>query len=166
MTKPKKHTESDQEPSKMENPAAKTDAENQTAASGARITQAEWEVMRVLWDAEGLLSASQVTAQLAVKSRWNPKTVRTFLNRLVQKKAVAAITPGPNGSALLHYAPLIDEVSLLRAKQETFLGRFLGGTIQAMLAGCIQSGEIPVDELIQLREVIDRQVSEQEGESP
>ena len=134
-----------------------------TKTTGAKITQAEWEVMRILWDASEPLPAAEVTAKLESKSNWKPKTVRTFLNRLVQKQAACAIKLGPPGFQRLHYAPLIDEVSTLRAKQETFLGRFFGGTIQSMLAGCIQSGEISTEELRELREMIDRQVTEQEG---
>ncbi len=130
--------------------------------SGAKITQAEWEVMRILWDATVPIPASEVAARLEDKAAWKPKTVRTFLNRLVQKQAVDAIKIGPKGAELLHYVPLVDEVSTLRAKQETFLGKFFGGTIHSMLAGCIQSGEISTEELLQLREMIDQQVKEQD----
>ena len=119
--------------------------------------------MRILWDADGPLPAAEVTAKLEHKSNWKPKTVRTFLNRLVQKQAAQAVKLGPDGFQRLHYIPLVDEVSTLREKQETFLGRFFGGTIRSMLAGCIQSGEITTDELRELREMIDRQVHQQEG---
>jgi BlaI family penicillinase repressor len=128
------------------------------SSAGAKITQAEWEVMRILWDADDPLSAAEVIARLEEKSNWNPKTIRTFLARLVQKQAVKAHKLGSPGFELLHFTPLIDEVSMLRAKQETFLGQFFGGTVRSMLAGCIQSGEISVDELLQLREMIDKQV--------
>jgi predicted transcriptional regulator len=101
---------------------------------------------------------------LKEKSKWNPKTVRTFLARLVQKQAVKVQKLGSEGYELLHYTPLFDEVTVLRAKQETFVGQFFGGTVRSMLAGCIQSGEIPVDELLQLRKMIDQQVKEQKGE--
>ena len=138
-------------------------SENDTKMAGAKITQAEWEVMRILWDAGEPLPAAEVTAKLESKSDWKPKTVRTFLNRLVQKQAITAIKLGPTGFQRLHYLPLIDEVSTLKAKQETFLGRFFGGTIQSMLAGCIQSGEISTEELQELREMIDQQVKQQEG---
>ena len=93
--------------------------------AGAKITQAEWEVMRILWDAGEPLPAAEVTAKLESKSDWKPKTVRTFLNRLVLKQAVSAIKLGPERGRFvdqrLHYAPLIDEVSTLKAKQERAL---------------------------------------------
>ena len=131
-------------------------------AVGTKITQSEWEVMQILWDADAPLPAAEVAAALEGKAKWKPKTVRTFLHRLVQKKAVQTVKFG----LLLHYLPLIDRTAALQAKQETFVGRFFGGTIQSMLAGCIQSGEIPIEELKQLREMIDRQVNEQKGGKP
>ena len=130
---------------------------------GAKITQAEWEVMRVLWDANAPLPAAEVAMRLEGKANWSSKTVRTFLNRLVQKQSVKTVKKGLPDYELIHYVPLIDESSAVQAKQETYVKKFFGGTVQSMLAGCIQSGEISTEELLQLREMIDRQVHEQKG---
>ena len=125
-----------------------------------RISESEWEVMRILWDAEGPLTAAEVIQEVARRlegrTDWKPKTVRTFLNRLVNKQAISAEKIGPPGFELLHYAPLIDEPTTLHAEQETFLGRFFGGTIQSMLAAYIESGKITQQDLRELREMIDR----------
>ena len=129
----------------------------------AKITQSEWEVMRVLWDANAPLPAAEVAARLDGKANWSPKTVRSFLNRLVQKQSIEVVKQGFSGYELIHYVPLIDESSALQAKQETFAQKFFGGTVQSMLAGCIQSGEISTKELLQLREMIDKQVHERKG---
>jgi len=129
--------------------------------TGAKITQAEWEVMQILWTADAPLSAAEVIARLETKANWNPKTVRTFLSRLIQKQAVHTVKRDRAGYELLHYVPLIDRTSALQAKQETFADRFFGGTVHSMLAGCIQSGEISIDELRELREMIDSKIEEQ-----
>ena len=129
--------------------------------TGAKITQAEWEVMQILWTADAPLSAAEVIARLETKANWNPKTVRTFLSRLIQKQAVHTVKRDRAGYELLHYVPLIDRAAALQAKQETFADRFFGGTVQSMLAGCIQSGEISIDELRELREMIDSKIEEQ-----
>jgi len=129
--------------------------------TGAKITQAEWEVMQILWNADAPLSAAEVIARLETKANWNPKTVRTFLSRLIQKQAVHTVKRDRAGYELLHYVPLIDRASALQAKQATFADRFFGGTVHSMLAGCIQSGEISIDELRELREMIDSKIEEQ-----
>jgi len=124
--------------------------------------------MRVLWDANAPLPAAEIISRLDGKENWSPKTVRSFLNRLVQKQSIEAVKQRFSGYELIHYVPLIDESSALQAKQETFAQKFFGGTVQSMLAGCIQSGEISTKELLQLRalideQVIDRQVHERKG---
>jgi BlaI family penicillinase repressor len=135
-------------------------------SAGAKITQAEWEVMQILWAAGKPMPAADVIALLEDLTNWKPKTIRTFLNRLVQKQAVEAVKIGSSGCERLHYVPLIDKPSVLRVKRETVVEKFFGGTVRSMLAGCIQSGEISLEELQQLREMIDQQVAEQKGGKP
>jgi BlaI family penicillinase repressor len=134
-----------------------------TQPKNARISESEWEVMRVLWDADRPLTAAEiierVSQRLEGRTDWKPKTVRTFLNRLAKKQVISAEKIGPVGFELLHYAPLVDEPSTLHAEQETFLGRFFGGTIQSMLAAYIESGNITQADLRELREMIDREMS-------
>jgi len=132
--------------------------------AGTKITQSEWEVMRVLWDANVPLPAAEIAARLEGKADWSPRTVRTFLNRLVQRQSVKAIKQKIWGYELLHFVPLIDEATALQAKQETFAQKFFGGTIHSMLVGCIRSGEISTEKLLQLREMIDQQVKEQKNQ--
>ncbi len=128
-----------------------------------RVTAAEWEVMRIIWDAGKPLPAAAVIRALEPNSSWKPKTVRTFLNRLVTKNVLRTLRLECDGQELLHYEPLIDEVTTLRIERKTFLGRFFGGAIQSMLSTCIEAGDIPVDELEAMRDMIDRHVASQKN---
>ena len=49
------------------------------------ITDAEWDVMQVVWSG-GHVSAADVISELAKKNGWNHRTVRTLLSRLVDKE--------------------------------------------------------------------------------
>ena len=131
-----------------------------------RISAAEREVMRIIWDAKEAISASEIIRALEPSSSWKPKTVRTFLNRLVAKKALRTLKREQNGQELLHYEPLIDEATTLRIERETFLERFFGGTLRSMLSTCIEMGEIPTEELEAMRDMIDRQVITQREQNP
>ena len=125
-----------------------------------QISQSEWEVMRVLWDVAKPITAAEVVQKLDGLSDWKPKTVRTFLNRLVAKKAISAQKRMIAGYELLHYEPLVDERSTIQAEQESFLGRFFGGTVQSMLASCIQFGSISKEELKELHDMIEKEMEE------
>lgn len=124
-----------------------------------RVTAAEWEVMRILWDAGKPIPATTIIKALEPNSSWKPKTVRTFLNRLVAKNVLRTLRREQDGQELLHYEPLVDEATTLRSEQKTFLDRFFGGTIRSMLSTCIETEEIPIEELEAMRDMIDRQVA-------
>ena len=57
------------------------------------ISDAEWEVMAVLWTTSPL-TANEVVDRLEGRKTWSPRTVKTLLNRLVNKKALAYETRG------------------------------------------------------------------------
>lgn len=49
-----------------------------------RISDAEWQVMRVVWTL-GQANSSQIIEQLAAKCTWSSSTVKTLLRRLEKK---------------------------------------------------------------------------------
>lgn len=54
----------------------------------SEITDAEWEVMRVVW-AHGRIVSREVVTILESKMEWKKPTIKTLLGRLVQKGALA-----------------------------------------------------------------------------
>jgi BlaI family penicillinase repressor len=50
------------------------------------ISDAEWEIMKVLWQAPGL-TANEVAERLSAQ-QWHPKTVRTMLDPLLKKEVL------------------------------------------------------------------------------
>jgi BlaI family transcriptional regulator, penicillinase repressor len=69
-----------------------------------RISDAEWQVMKVLWQ-ESPLTASIVIERLKSNSNWSPKTIQTLIARLVKKGALAV----NKESSLNQYYPLVLE---------------------------------------------------------
>ena len=49
------------------------------------ISDAEWQVMNVIWQGQPL-SAQEIVAALANQESWAPATIKTMLHRLVKKK--------------------------------------------------------------------------------
>lgn len=123
-----------------------------------RITTAEWEIMRVLWDAGRPMTATEVAIELEGKSHWQRRTVRTFINRLVKKNVVSAKKRVVAGLELLHFSPLVLEAETIQAEQENFLSRFFGGTVHSLLSSCIQKGQLSQEEMKQLRELLDQEI--------
>ncbi|AGM99461.1 CopY/TcrY family copper transport repressor [Streptococcus iniae] len=68
------------------------------------ISEAEWEVMRVIW-ARKQLKSSDIIDILQEKFQWSPSTIKTLLGRLVDKKLVGT---QKSGRAFL-YESLVNE---------------------------------------------------------
>lgn len=72
------------------------------------VTEAEWEIMRVLW-ANGAMTSREIIDILAEAMDWKPATIKTLIGRLREKNAVSA---QKNGRQYI-YEALISERELL-----------------------------------------------------
>lgn len=80
----------------------------------AKISSAEWEVMRVLWT-KGEATSTEITKILSSKQDWSASTVKTLLGRLADK---GYLTSRREGRTYLYQAILNEEESNLKAVQE------------------------------------------------
>ncbi|GMA69927.1 hypothetical protein GCM10025879_11730 [Leuconostoc litchii] len=48
------------------------------------LTISEWEIMRVIWTL-GEATSNQIIHIMYSKKKWQPSTVKTLLNRILQK---------------------------------------------------------------------------------
>jgi BlaI family transcriptional regulator, penicillinase repressor len=116
-----------------------------------KISDTEWEIMRVVW-AQHPISAADIIARLtASDSSWHPKTARTLLARLVEKKA---LDYEERGRAYV-YEPLVTEQECIAAASGTFLERVFGGSLTPMLAHFITHRRLTRAELDELRLLLD-----------
>lgn len=117
-----------------------------------RISETEWEVMKVLWT-EAPLTANDVIARLAARdSSWHPKTARTLLNRLVKKRALGFRR---DGRAYL-YRPLVAEQDCVAAVTDSFLDRVFGGALEPMLAHFVERKKLSAAERRELERLLRR----------
>lgn len=117
----------------------------------AKIAPAEWAVMEVLWG-KNPLSAAEVIDALQDESEWHPKTIRTLLERLVQKGALSR----EKRAGCFRYAPLVEREDCLREEGRSFLNRFFGGQLAPMVASFLDDAEVSRKEIEQLRALLDK----------
>lgn len=122
-----------------------------------RISEAEWEVMEVLWK-KSPRTASEVVEVLSGKGRWKRETIRTLINRLVRKKAVGFEKKGKQ----YHYFPFVKEAECIRKETKTFLKRFHGGSIEPMLADFVQEERLSPEKIARLRQILDQAARDQQ----
>src|SRR3972149_480764 len=93
---------------------------NPRADAPTRLSSAEWEGMKVLWD-HGPLAARDVFARLPRDQTWAYKTVKTFLARLVAKKALAY---DQIGNSYL-YRAAVDRAQMTRNEVRSIFDRLI-----------------------------------------
>ncbi|HZR19168.1 MAG TPA: BlaI/MecI/CopY family transcriptional regulator [Verrucomicrobiae bacterium] len=116
-----------------------------------RISDAEWDVMRVVW-ARRRVSANDIIAELQKRGAdWHPKTVKAFLNRLVKKHALGFEL---DGRAYV-YHPLIEESACAEAASLSFLERVFGGSLKPMVAHFVARKRLSPKEIRELKDLLE-----------
>jgi BlaI family transcriptional regulator, penicillinase repressor len=116
-----------------------------------QITEAEWEVMKVLWESSPH-TASEVADAVCERMQWHPKTVKTLLGRLVKKGALRFKEEGNRYS----YRPVFPRESFVAAESRSFLDRVFGGEATPALVHFVESVELSDEEIQELRTILDR----------
>ena len=117
----------------------------------APISDAESYVMEVLWRAVTPLPAEEVIAALIQTQSWKAATVKTLLNRLLKKGAIAA---QEDGRRFLYYAVLKREEWLAR-ESDGLLKRLFGGRIAPLVAHFGSQRKLSKSDIQELRKLID-----------
>lgn len=117
-----------------------------------RISEAEWEVMKVLWASLVPMSANEVIDRLSEYTDWSPKTVRTLLTRLVQKNALELNQSGK----VYTYVSLVDEEQCVRAETQSFLKRIYGGALKPMLVHYLKGEKLTKEDIEELKNILER----------
>jgi BlaI family penicillinase repressor len=120
-----------------------------------QVSDAEWEVMTVLWDASPR-TAAEVVEALSTRTTWAPKTIKTLLGRLVKK---GALRFKEEGNRYL-YRPVFPRERYVEEASKSFLDRVFGGKATPMLVHFVENAELSDEELRELRSMLDRKKEE------
>ena len=119
-------------------------------AKAPGISEAEWDVMKVVWDQEPV-AASDVADRLAAERQWHPQTVKTMLTRLVGKGALAYKAEGKR----YLYRSRISRDACVRSESRSFLSRVFDGSVTPAVVHLLTHSKLSDDELKQLRRILD-----------
>ena len=114
------------------------------------ISDAEWQVMEVVWAAHAPVTANDVVARLEQSTDWSPKTIKTMLNRLVNKGALGY---EPDGKRYL-YKPRVARDECVRVQSRSFLSRVFGGATGAALVHFVEEHDLSQAEIDRLRRAL------------
>ncbi len=121
-----------------------------------KISHAEWEIMNVLWE-QAPVSVNQIIDRLSGRKDWHFRTVRTLLDRLVEKQVVQIdSTRRP-----FLFSPIISRDDSIKAESESFMKRAFCGEPADMIVYLMKNMDLKPEELRKLKRMVEEMEDQQ-----
>ena len=117
-----------------------------------RLSDAELDVMNVLWASDSPLSATDVADAIGDDRKWSLATVKTLLSRLLSKQAIA---PARDGRRFL-YTPCIVRDSYVGAESRRFVDRLFGGRLSPLIVQLAEEDRFSSDDVAAIEALLAR----------
>ncbi len=115
-----------------------------------QISEAESVVMDVLWRRHPL-GADEVAAALASQQDWQEATIKTLLNRLLNKGAIAAERDGRR----YLYSPLLKREAWMLEESRGLLDRLFDGRVAPLVAHFSEQRKLSRKDIAELRKLLE-----------
>jgi predicted transcriptional regulator len=115
-----------------------------------QISEAESIVMDVLWRTSPL-AAEDVVAALGDAQQWQEATIKTLLNRLLNKGALAATKEGRR----FLYSPVLKREEWVHGESQGLLERLFGGRVAPLVAHFSQHDKLSQADIAALRKLLE-----------
>ncbi|MEO6433195.1 MAG: BlaI/MecI/CopY family transcriptional regulator [Sphingomicrobium sp.] len=117
-----------------------------------RLSEAELEVMEVLWAASQPLGATDVAERIPPQRQWTLATVKTLLSRLLAKQAIA---PAKDGRRFL-YTAMIERDIYVGAESRRFVSRLFGGRLSPLIAQMAEGEALDATDIADIEALLKR----------
>lgn len=121
-----------------------------------QISEAESVVMDVLWRRHPL-AAEDVVAALSERQDWQEATIKTLLNRLLNKGAVCAEKQGRR----YLYAPVLKREDWVLEESQGLLQRLFDGRVAPLVAHFSEQRKLSRKDIAELRKLLEELDDEQ-----
>lgn len=121
-----------------------------TTHSKQYITDAEWEVMRIVW-ANGPLASREIINHLLDIFPWKEGTIKSLINRLVQKEVLGKV----EGSKPFRYQATIQEKDAITKELDTYWERVCHKDSGKLLHHLIETKELSQSDITTLMQVLE-----------
>lgn len=115
-----------------------------------KISDAEWEVMKVLWERSPQTS-TEIIETIKEKIEWSPKTIHTLISRLVKKGAVSVDKKGSN----YEYSADVEQDEVIRAETKSFVNKLYNGSVHMLIANFLKDEHLLPEEIDELKRILE-----------
>jgi BlaI family penicillinase repressor len=113
------------------------------------ISEAESVIMEILWDRHPL-SADDIVAALAQSQQWQEATIKTLINRLLNKGAISAEAEGRR----YWYTPELQRENWLHRQSAGLLDRLFDGRVAPLVAHFGRHRKLSQQDIVELKQLI------------
>lgn len=123
-----------------------------------KLPDAEFEVMRVIWQFQKPVTAGMVLAEVETEEgkHWKLQTIHTLLGRLAEKGFLQSEKEGKER----YFTPLIKQEEYLQFETQSFVNQYHRGSLFSLINAMYQGRELGEDEVRELAEWINQRKEE------
>ncbi len=114
------------------------------------ITDSEYRIMKILWQAEGEMTVSDVVHSLN-ESDWTASTVCTFLQRLLKKEVIACKKKGKTNL----YYPVLKQSEYDMKETENFLSKIYMGSVKNLVSALYENKKLSNEDMSDLKKMFE-----------
>ena len=114
------------------------------------ISNAEWEIINVLWT-QSPLSANHIIEQVQQSKAWNEKTIRTLIMRLYKKGLLSR----EKQDGVYQYTPTVEEDYMKYEKTKTLVNQLYGGDVKSLVLNFVEQKELNEQDLQELHDLLE-----------
>ncbi|EDK32458.1 BlaI/MecI/CopY family transcriptional regulator [Clostridium kluyveri] len=113
------------------------------------ISDAELEIMKIIWKSPNI-TANKIIEKLKGKTEWKPNTIKTLINRLLNKGAIDFQKEGKE----YYYYNLINEEEYKISESKSFLNKIFNGSLNLMLMNFIKTKNLSEKDIEELKKIL------------
>lgn len=117
-----------------------------------KISDAELEIMKIIWNSDSPLMFAQITEALAkIGKNWQKNTLITLLSRLMEKGYLKANKRGRKNE----YIPLVTEQEFQSAQTKNFVDKVYKGNVSGLVTQLVNSEMLTETEYAELKKILE-----------
>lgn len=111
------------------------------------VSDAEWAVLEILWEAEKPLNAAEIRNLLGGSKSWERTTILTLIQRLLKKGVLRQ-----EKREVYYYEPCVKREEYINEETRDFIDKFFKGSSRNLAAALVNSEALSREEIEELRD--------------
>ncbi len=117
------------------------------------VSDAELEILEVLWEAGEALNANEIRTKLNERKNWERTTVLTLIRRLLDKEILLQ-----EKREVYYYCPVLKREEYIRQETRSFVDKFFSGSSRNLAAALVSDEQLTKEEIGELRDFFNRNI--------